>query len=119
MKLMGANDQVIAGMTPAQLHLVDRVIDQMNPVAPRAAGVAFDNKAVLPNERIAAIRAPTLILHAADDTLQLYRNAQFAAANIPGARLVRFDKGGHLAIAVEQQRIQALTRQFILDHPGH
>jgi pimeloyl-ACP methyl ester carboxylesterase len=116
MKLMGANDEVIAAMTPAQLHLVDRVIDEMNPVAPRAAGVAFDNQAALPNERIAAIRAPTLILHAADDTLQLYRNAEFAAANIPGARLVRFERGGHLILAVEQDTIRAQAQQFIRDH---
>ena len=116
MKLMGANEEVIAGLSPEQRQVVDRVIDEMNPVAPRAAGVAFDNRAALPNERIAAIRAPTLILHAADDTLQLYRNAEFAAANIPGAKLVRFDKGGHLLIAVEQAAVQAQTRQFIVAH---
>ena len=58
MKLMGADDTVVAGLTPEQRELVDRVIDDMNPVSPRAAGVAFDNKAAMPNERIAAVRAP-------------------------------------------------------------
>jgi 2-hydroxy-6-oxonona-2,4-dienedioate hydrolase len=115
---MGASDAVIAGLTREQLRLVDQVIDYMNPVAPRAAGVAFDNRAAMPNERIAAIRIPTLIFHATDDTLQLYRNAEFAAATIPGARLSRFDRGGHLLIAIEQAAIRAATQKFILANLG-
>jgi pimeloyl-ACP methyl ester carboxylesterase len=117
MNLMGASDEVVAGLTPGQQQLVDQVIDFMNPVAPRYAGVALDNRAAMPNERIAAVRAPTLIVHAADDTLQLYRNAEFAAATIPGARLLRFERGGHLLIAVEQPRIRAEIQAFIRAHP--
>ncbi len=116
MELMGANDEVIANLTPDQRELVDKVIDYMNPVSLRSAGAAFDNKAKMPNERIAVIRAPTLIFHAKDDTLQLYHNAEFAASTIPGARLVSFDKGGHLVMAVEQPTIRAGTQKHILDH---
>ena len=76
--------QVISSFIEARL--VDQLIDSMNPVAPRSAGVALDNRATMPNERIAAIRAPTLILHATGDTLQLYRNAEFAAAARSAAR---------------------------------
>jgi len=86
----------------------------MNPVSPRAAGVTFDNRAAMPKERIAAVRAPTLILHARDDTLQLYRNAEFAAATIPGSRLVTFEHGGHLVLAVEQTRIRELVAEHLL-----
>ena len=114
MGLMGASEAVVAGLAPEQLELVARVIDEMNPVAPRAAGVAFDNTAALPGERVAAIRAPTLIIHARDDSLQLYRNAEFAAAAIPGARLVGFDRGGHLLLAVEQMAIRAATQRHVL-----
>lgn len=114
MKLLGANDTVIASLAPEQRLLVDRLIDYMNPVAPRSAGVAFDNTAAMPNERIAAIHVPTLIFHARDDGLQLYHNAEFAAANIPGAILRAFDKGGHLLLAVEQPAIRAAAQRFIL-----
>ncbi|MCC6162610.1 MAG: alpha/beta fold hydrolase [Acidobacteria bacterium] len=113
MALMGADDAVIAGLTGGQRALVDRVIDDMNPVATRYAGVMFDNTAAMPNERIAAVRAPTLVIHAKDDSLQLYRNAEVAAATIPGARLLAFDKGGHLLIAVEQSAIRAEVQAFI------
>jgi 2-hydroxy-6-oxonona-2,4-dienedioate hydrolase len=116
MSVMGANGDVIAGLTPAQRQLVDQIIDFMNPVSLRSAGAAFDNKAQMPNERISAIRAPTLIFHAADDTLQLYRNAEYAASTIPGARLVRFETGGHLVISVEQMTIRTVMQKHIIDH---
>jgi pimeloyl-ACP methyl ester carboxylesterase len=115
MKLMGASDAVIAGMTPDQRALVERLIDEMNPASARSAGVRFDNAAALPGPRIAAIRAPTLIFHAADDTLQLFRNAEFAAATIPGAELVRFDSGGHVVLGIEQALIRARTEQHVRD----
>jgi len=116
MELMGANDEVIAGLSPGQRELVDQIIDYMNPVTLRSAGVAFDNKATMPNERIAAVKAPTLIFHATDDTLQLYHNAQFAASTIPGAKLVSFQRGGHLLISVEQSTIRTGVQKHILEH---
>jgi 2-hydroxy-6-oxonona-2,4-dienedioate hydrolase len=116
MGLMGASGAVIADLTPEQRHLVKRVIDEMNPVSLRTPGVTFDNRAAVPGARIAAIRAPTLILHAADDTLQVYGNAEFAASTIPGAKLVRFDRGGHLLIAVEQAAVRSAVQKHILDH---
>lgn len=61
-----------------------------------------------------AIRAPTLILHAVDDALQIYRNAEFAATHIPGAELVRFERGGHFLIVVEQDTVRRLTARHIL-----
>ncbi|GKS63877.1 alpha/beta hydrolase [Nitrospira sp.] len=118
MRLMGASGRVIAGLTTEQRTLVNRVIDYMAPVAPRYAGVAFDNKATMPNERVAAIRAPTLIVHATDDALQLFHNAEYAATHIPGGRLVSFNRGGHLLLVVEQSAIQTEVRQFILAHAG-
>jgi 2-hydroxy-6-oxonona-2,4-dienedioate hydrolase len=116
LRLMGVTDAIIDGLTPQQRRLAEDLIEGMNPVAPRAAGTVFDNRAKMPNERIAAIRAPTLILHARDDTLQRFHNAEFAARTIPGARLVPFDRGGHLLLAVEQPTIRELVAQHIVEH---
>ncbi|HET6495540.1 MAG TPA: alpha/beta hydrolase [Thermoleophilia bacterium] len=117
-ELMGADVAVISALTPDQRESIRQVIDRMNPVSPRSAGTAFDNRAALPNERIATVRAPTLILHSRDDTLQLYRNAEFAASTIPGARLVSFERGGHLLMIVEEATIREATRKHILVHTG-
>lgn len=118
LSLMGADPSVIARLGPAQQRLVDEVIDGMNPVSPRAAGVAFDHRAAMPNERIASIRAPTLIVHARDDTLQLYRHAEYAQRTIPAAQLVSFDRGGHLVVVVEQATIRAAVHRHLTQHAG-
>jgi len=116
MKLMGANDAVIAGLTPQQRDVATRIIEYMNPASPRSAGAAFDNKAAMPNERIAAIRAPTLVVHARDDALQLFHNAEFAMATITGARLLDFETGGHLVVVVQQAAIREAVQRHILQH---
>jgi 2-hydroxy-6-oxonona-2,4-dienedioate hydrolase len=118
MRLMGVSDTVIASLNAEQRTLVNRLFDGMAPVSRRYTGVAFDNKAMMPNEWVAAIRTPTLVIHATDDSLQLFHNAEYAATNIPGARLVSFNRGGHLLVAVEQASIQAEVRQFVLAHVG-
>jgi 2-hydroxy-6-oxonona-2,4-dienedioate hydrolase len=112
--LMGADAATLAAMTPEQRATVDRLIDEMNPVSIRSNGAGFDNQAAMPNARVAAIKAPTLIFHARDDGLQLFRNAEFAAANIPGARLVTFERGGHLILATEQAAIREAVRAHVL-----
>ncbi len=106
-KLMGADAQVLDQLGAEERALVDDLIVGMNPSSARAAGAAFDNQAAMPNARIAGTRAPTLVVHAADDSLQLFHNAEFALAHIPNARLQRFEHGGHLVLAVERQAIRA------------
>lgn len=113
MRVLGASDAVVAGLTPEARRLVDRLIYEMNPAAPRASGVVFDNTATLPGKRIASIVAPTLIVHAEDDLLQLYHNAEFASQTIPGARLMRFETGGHVLVVVQQHAVGEAVRAQI------
>ncbi len=116
MGVLGASRDVVAGLTPGRRSIIERMIEYMNPASLRSAGVRMDNEPALPGERIAEITAPTLIVHARDDLLQLYHNAAFAAATIPGARLLSFDSGGHVVLAVERAAIQRAVRQHILVH---
>ena len=83
-------------------------------LAPQEPGV-LEETPVLVAPR-GAIQAPTLIVHAADDTLQTWQNAAFAAATIPAARLMRFERGGHLLMAIEQATIGAAIQKHIRDH---
>jgi pimeloyl-ACP methyl ester carboxylesterase len=118
MSLMGANEAGIAAFNSEQLEWAERFIEYMNPVSLRYAGAVFDNTRSLPGDRITGIRAPTLIVHAEDDTLQLYDNATFAAATIPNARLLSFDRGGHFVVIIEQETIRAAVQRHILDNLG-
>jgi pimeloyl-ACP methyl ester carboxylesterase len=119
MTLMGITEAVIGDLDAGQLSWCDRFIEYMNPASPRYDGAVFDNTKPLPGDRIAGIKTPTLIVHAEDDTLQLYDNAAFAAANIPNARLMRFERGGHFVIIVEQETVRDAVRRHILDYADY
>ncbi len=113
-QLMGATDKVIEELTNEQRELINRIIDEMNPASQRYQGARFDNQATLPGNRIAAIQTSTLIIHAKDDTLQQYHNAEYAASTIPNSKLVSYEKGGHLLIAVELSNIKTQIQEHIL-----
>ena len=50
------------------------------------------------------------------DTLQHYLQAEFASAAIPGAKLLRFDRGGHLLFAVEQDAVRSAVQKHIQEN---
>jgi pimeloyl-ACP methyl ester carboxylesterase len=118
MQLMGADETVIRGLSSRQLELIERFISYMNPASLRYSGAVLDHTAALPGNRIAAIKAPTLIIHAEDDTLQLYHNAVFAFSKIPGARLLHFTGGGHFVMGIEQAAVRGAVQKHILDNLG-
>lgn len=116
MELIGADQSVVAGLTSGQREIIESFIDFMNPASSRFPGVRFDNRTPLQGDRIAAVQAPTLIIHARDDQLQLYANAVFADETIPDSRLVSYERGGHILIAVEEREIKNLVSRHILEH---
>ncbi|MEX2353131.1 MAG: alpha/beta hydrolase [Gammaproteobacteria bacterium] len=118
MGILGVSREVTENLTSQQHEAGNRFIDEMNPVSPRSAGATFDNEATMPWIRITSTSTPTLIIHARDDTLQLHHNAEFASATIPGARLVDFDRGGHVVMIVEQEITQSLVQEHILANTG-
>jgi pimeloyl-ACP methyl ester carboxylesterase len=72
---------------------------------PRAEGVIFDWFVSFPDVNhydLEAITVPVLIVHAADDPVASCDAAQHAAGRIPGARLLRVDRGGHLMLGPQE-----------------
>jgi pimeloyl-ACP methyl ester carboxylesterase len=80
-------------------------LDSMMPMAARRDGLIFDltRMAQYNADQIQNIQAPTLVIHALNDTLVPFEQAQFAASRIPGAKLVTLEKGGHFAILFSPQ----------------
>ena len=101
-----------------QAHAYAHLLDELGIERVAVVTMSHGGPSALPNERIAAITAPTLVIHAEDDALQLFHNAEYAAATIPGARLLRFERGGHLLMVVEQEAVRAAVQQHILDNDG-
>jgi pimeloyl-ACP methyl ester carboxylesterase len=56
-----------------------------------------------------------LIIHAVDDPLADYDNAQTMAERIPDAKLVTMESGGHPLLGHEE-RIQAEISEFLNEH---
>ena len=115
MQLMGADKEVVATLTQQQIKAIEELIENMNPASLRKKGAAFDHDAQLPNSRITRIRIPTLVIHAKDDTLQPYQNAVFVNANIPGSRLISFEKGGHFAMIIHEAIVSKEVQKHILN----
>jgi pimeloyl-ACP methyl ester carboxylesterase len=118
MTLMGVPKAVVASLSPEQQKTIGHFIDDMNPASLRNAGVVFDHTREVPGPRIAGIRVPTLVIHAQDDTLQPYRNAEFFSSTIPGARLLSFQAGGHIAALIEAAAVGSAVQKHILDNAG-
>jgi 2-hydroxy-6-oxonona-2,4-dienedioate hydrolase len=118
MTLMGVPKAVVAGLSPEQRKAIGHFIDGMNPASLRRAGVVFDHTREVPGPRIAGIRVPTLVIHAQDDTIQPYRNAEFFSSTIPGARRLGFQAGGHIAALIEAAAVGSAVQQHLLDNAG-
>jgi 3-oxoadipate enol-lactonase len=66
------------------------------------------------SERLASVRAPTLVVHGTEDELLPVQNGRAIAARIAGARLEILDGAGHLFFWEQPQRSAAL----VLEHTG-
>jgi pimeloyl-ACP methyl ester carboxylesterase len=114
MELMGATRDVVANLTADQREHIASFIDWMSPARLRHVGAEFDYRSEVPDRRVAGIRVPTLIVHAADDTLQPFANAELFSSAIPGARLLRFERGGHFVAFIENAAVRAAVREHII-----
>jgi pimeloyl-ACP methyl ester carboxylesterase len=114
MRLMGVPKAVVASLSSAQYKAIGYFIDGMNPASLRYAGAVFDHTREVPGARIAGIRVPTLVIHAQDDTLQPYRNAEFFATTIPDAHLLSFQEGGHIVSLIEADEVGSTVQKHII-----
>jgi len=69
------------------------------------------------DEALAAVRAPTLLVHGTDDRVRPISVSERAHAAIAGSRLVRFEGSGHAPLARDPVRVNLLVRDFLLGEP--
>ena len=95
-----ARSDLMVDASADELRFVDHLIDGFLPASARLAGVKNEGAAVDPLAvyRLDAIRAPTLIVHARDDSLNPVAVGEALARGIPEARRVIFERGGHLLV---------------------
>ena len=90
----------IAAAGAAEQRRADRVLQQILPVSARRLGLLNDSRLTTGAARVAleAIGAPTLCISARDDAYGTFESARYSAQQIPGARFLGFERGGHMLI---------------------
>ncbi len=100
---------------PDERATIESVVASIFPVHPRRKGFVFDAFVGNPwvrNARLEEIAVPTLIIHAADDSLAPYANAAAAAQRIPGVTFTTIERGGHLFLG-QEQRVRDEVASFL------
>lgn len=100
----------------APQELVERILaHRVRTAQPReawlaqaAAGLGFDAW-----DRLAAIAAPTLVLHGDADAVVAVGNAELLAERIPGARVELFERAGHLFFWEQPERFVSVVTEFL------
>jgi 2-hydroxy-6-oxonona-2,4-dienedioate hydrolase len=93
--------KVISRFGPAASDAEERrfraMVQQPLPISARLDGLRNDGAVAHTLERyeLERIRVPTLVISVRDDGFGMYERASYTAANVPGARLVTYEKGGH------------------------
>ena len=91
--------------TPSERARVDTVLAHILPVSSRRLGMLNDAAVVssLPRYELEKISVPTLAISAANDRFGTFEIARYTAANIPGARFVGYNSGGHISVGHSQE----------------
>lgn len=112
--MLGVPTEVQADLTPEEEVWLSNFLQSIMPVSRRYAGMLHD-MAARPQqdaETLAQITAPTLVIHADDDTLVPIREGEFTARAIPTARLIVLPQGGHLLLG-HHETVQTEVTTFL------
>lgn len=104
-------------LTTEEQEMVSGVIRSILPIKPRTAGFVYDmftsnlemdqHPDLYPMEEISV---PVMIIHAVDDSLAKYENAESLATRIPNAEFLSLPSGGHLLLSQSDLVRSEITR---------
>ena len=109
--ILATPPEVIAAASPAEKARIERVFNHILPVSPRRLGLVNDAAITssLPRYELEKIGVPTLVISAADDLFGTFDSARYTAEQIPGARFVGYDTGGHLLVGRQEEQLSELV----------
>jgi pimeloyl-ACP methyl ester carboxylesterase len=106
LQFFGVTSEAQAAMTDEEMARARDVVRMMNPIGLRKTGLDHDstedNLFDGATFDLASIEVPTLVVHAEDDTFIPIVHGEYTAEHIPGARLVRFEMGGHFVATLDE-----------------
>jgi pimeloyl-ACP methyl ester carboxylesterase len=113
---LGVPAEVQRQLSPQEVAQLDGFLESIQPMSARRKGQLLEqHMSEYDAEQINNIQAPTLVLHAPDDSLVPFEQGEYTAKNIPGAQLIPMEKGGHLALLLN---VNAGAREKLLEFLG-
>jgi pimeloyl-ACP methyl ester carboxylesterase len=118
---LGVPGEIQEQLSPGETAALHGFLESIIPMGARKNGQLLEqHMSEYDAAQLREIQAPTLVLHARDDTLVNFEQAEYAAQNIPGAQLIPMEKGGHLAVMFELNRpAKAALLAFLEKHNPH
>ena len=111
-RFIGVPLEVAAAATNPDRDRVMAIVRCIQPLSMRFPGINIDSNPDLERLPLEEIRAPTLVISARDDLFNTLPAAEFAAATIPNAKLVIYDRGGHLLVGHDKE-VRAVVGDFL------
>jgi pimeloyl-ACP methyl ester carboxylesterase len=108
-RFVGVRPGLVAASPAADQTRVMSIVRAIEPLSARFPGINVDSSGSLPGLPMEKIVAPTLIISARDDLFNTLPAAEFAASQIPGAKLIVYDTGGHLLVGRETEIRNAVS----------
>ena len=107
--------QLLNSASPQERLRINDMIDNILPASMRAAGLISDTAAGkhLTPSALQTLRTPTLVISARDDRYGTFATAQYTASQIPGARFIGFDQGGHTWVGHNDEVMEAIRSSVI------
>ncbi|MFN2236428.1 MAG: alpha/beta fold hydrolase [Anaerolineales bacterium] len=110
----GVPMQVIRSLNEEDTYWLQDLLKATLPIKQRRIGIVNDfsqiyKLAIFPQGQISA---PTLIMHAKDDSLVSIKQARFCAELIPHANFIELQRGGHLLLS-QRVRVRTEVEQFL------
>jgi pimeloyl-ACP methyl ester carboxylesterase len=108
----GITEEYVKSLSSGEQAYLKNVWRMGNPVSQRRLGMLNDLKPRANDYPIEKISAPTLIVHAVDDTINRFSHAEYAASKIRNSELLTLECGGHLKLG-QLDRVKREVRRFL------
>jgi 2-hydroxy-6-oxonona-2,4-dienedioate hydrolase len=107
--------ELLKATSPQERKRIDAMLDNILPVSARAQGLRSDTSVGkhLAPAPLQSINVPTLVISARDDRYGTFASAQYTASQIPGAKFIGFEQGGHTWVGHDDEVIGEIVKLLV------
>ena len=117
-RFIGVPPEDVHAASAADQQDVLGIVKRIEPLSERFAGINIDSNPDLSLRPLSQLQVPTLLITARDDLFNTYPSATYAAGQIPNAKLVVFNDGGHLLVG-HRADVRLATSEFLSGLSAH